>query len=632
VGLITFLFLMSCLDNQLTNWDDLGYVITNPLIKDTSADAVKNIFALDLGKLEALHPVMGNYHPLTIVLHFIEYSYVGLQPWLYHFDSLLMHVLATLAAYAFVKTLTRSTIAAAIASLLFGLHPMHMESVAWVAGRKDLIYSFFFLLGCVTHLYYLRNTNKKALWYTTTFLLFGVSLLAKSVGVVFPIVLLLLDLYEQRKFSVMMFVEKAPFFILSLLFGILSVHTQKGVGALGTLDVEFSWLETTALGSYALIAYLWKAIIPTGLSNFYPYPMKVNDTIPAIYFAFPAIVLGLSFVTWKFGRKNRIVVFGALFFLVNIALLLQIVHVGGAIMSDRYTYIPYLGLFIMAGWFVARQVEQKTAISKPLLASAVLLSLVFGAVSNARCKDWYDSVSLWRDNIEKHPESPIAYFYLGQEYYTRFELEPNPNEKKALGDSCYLYFMKSIERKPDYINPIVCVGEYQRATGQIDEAKKTYLKAREIDPKNESTYLGLGVVYAIKQQYDSAEQSFRKAVSLKAYFPEAHSNYANFFDIVGKVDSSLKEYAIAISQNPDAYIPYMNRGNIYVRLSKWDEAMNDFSKAIMLKPEQGEPYYQRAKCYAQKGNKQMALRDVEAAVKARYDKVDQAFYNSLKTP
>ena len=529
VGLVTFLFLLSCLDNQLTNWDDLGYVITNNLIKDNSAEGIKNIFSIH-------HPVMGNYHPLTILLHLIEYSYVGLAPWLYHFDSVLMHVLATMAAYAFVKVLTRNTIAAAIASLLFGLHPMHMESVAWVAGRKDLIYSFFFLLGCATHLYYIRNSDKKALWFTATIILYGVSLLAKSVGVTFPIVLLLLDLYEQRKLNFMLLVEKLPLFALSLLFGLLSIQAQKEVGALGTLDVHFSPFERIALGGYALVTYLWKMILPTGLSNFYPYPMKVNDALPAMYFVYPLIMLGLAFATWKFGRKNRIVVFGTLFFIVNIFLLLQFIPVGGAIMSDRYTYIPYLGLFIIAGWFVARSIEEKSAIGKPLLGGALLVCLIFGGLSNARCKDWYDSISLWRDNIEKHPESPIAYFYLGQEFYSRFELEPNPNEKKSLGDSAYLYFMKSIERKPDYINPIVCVGEYQRATGQIDEAKKTYLRALQIDKKCESAFLGLGVVYAIKQQYDSADQSFRKAISLKEIFPEAHSNYANYFDIIGKVD------------------------------------------------------------------------------------------------
>ena len=135
----------------------------------------------------------------------------------------------------------------------------------------------------------------------------------------------------------------------------------------------------------------------------------------------------------------------------------------------------------------------------------------------------------------------------------------------------------------------------------------------KIDPKNESIYLGLGVVYAIRQQYDSSEIAFRKAVSLKAYFPEGQSNFANFFTITGKTDSALAHYAIAISQNPDAYIPYMNRGKIYVSLKKWKEAIADYDKAILIRPENGEPYYQRGTCYAQLGNQTQANQDIARA-------------------
>jgi tetratricopeptide (TPR) repeat protein len=570
-----------------------------------------------------------------------------LEPWLYHLDSILAHLLCTLAVYGFVKVLTGRTVAAAVAGMLFGLHPMHIESIAWVAGRKDLLYGFFFVLACITHLYYRRTENKKVLWYAVTLILYFLSLLCKSVAVTLPVTLLLLDYFEERdewarllredrgalgKFLGIRIAEKIPHFVLSLLFGYISVYTQKDIGALGTLDVNFTPIERFAIGCYGLVQYLWKAVIPAGLSNFYPYPMKVDGALPAVYYVFPAIVLGLIAAIWFFGRKNRIVILGSLFFFVNIVLLLQFIPVGGAVMSDRYSYIPYLGLFLIAGWYVSKffVVPEKVQTGKMVLGAVIVYSLVLGYLSNQRCKDWYDSVSLWEDNIKKHPESPIAYFYLGQEYYTRFESATNQKDQKAFGDSAFYYFNQSIARKPDYINPIVCIGEYQRATGQIDAAKQTYLKGLQIEPKNESIQLGLGVVFAIKGQYDSADYAFRKAVTLKKYFPEAHANYANFLDIVGKTDSSLKEYAVAIGQNPDAYIPYMNRGRIYIRLGKWDEAIADYNKAIMLKPEMGEPYYQRGRCLAQKGNKAQALQDVQTAIAKGYTQVDQAFLQQLK--
>jgi Tfp pilus assembly protein PilF len=260
----------------------------------------------------------------------------------------------------------------------------------------------------------------------------------------------------------------------------------------------------------------------------------------------------------------------------------------------------------------------------------VAYSLVLGYFSYERCKDWYDSVSLWKDDIEKHPEAPVGYFYLGQEYFNRYEKTANPVEKKALADSALTNFNLSIQRKPDYVNPIICVAELQRSYGQVDAARDTYYKALKISPKNESAYLGLGVVYSIKQMYDSAGYCFRTALQLKPYSPEGHSNYANYFDITGRLDSSLAEYAIAIQQNPDAHIPYMNRARIFIRQNKVDDAMKDIATAMAISPETGDLYYLRAKCYALKGNKAQALKDVETAKAKGFTQIEQNFYNSLR--
>lgn len=626
VALVTFLFFKVCFENKFTNWDDLGYVITDRWIKDGSAEGFNNLF-------KTTTHVMGNYHPLTILTYWVEYAHYGLEPWIYHVDSVIAHVLCTLSVFLFVAVLTRRTVAAGVAALLFGLHPMHVESVAWVAGRKDLLYGMFYLLSCTTYLWYLRSEgSKKWLWYVLGIVFFAVSLMAKSVGVTLPVVLLLLDYFEKRKWNLMLLAEKLPHFALSITFGLLSIDAQKQIGALATLDVNFTFVERIALAGYAMCTYLWKALIPAGLSNFYPYPMKdEHEVLSMAYFIYPVIVLGIIFLVWRFARRNRVVVFGLLFMLVNLLLLLQLIPVGGAIISDRYTYIPYLGLFLIVGWLIAEYMETpgKEQTGKAMLGVVVAYSLVLGYYSSERCKVWYDAISLWNDDAAKHPESPIPYFYLGQEYYDRFEKAQDQNERKLNFDSCSFYFAKSIERKPDYLNPIVCLGELQRSTGQIDEAKKNYEKAIKINPKNESVYLGLAVIYSIKQQYDSADVCFKKAISLKEYFPEAHSNYANYYDILGKEDSALKEYAIAIGQNRDAYIPYMNRGLIYIKLGRWDDAIKDYNRALEIRPDYGEPYYQRARCYMAKGNKAQAKQDLQQAKTLKFDKMDAAVVQSI---
>ena len=626
IALVTFLFYITILDNKLTNWDDLGYIISDSLIRDISWKGIKAIFSIH-------NSVMGNYHPLTILLYAIEYHYKGVEPFIYHFDSLILHILTTIAVYFFVKNLTRRTTAAAIAALLFGLHPMHVESVAWAAGRKDVLYGLFFILSCNTYVNYIRaEGSKKMIWYISGLLLFAISLLAKSVAVTLPVTLFLIDYFEQRKLSWKLLPEKIPHFALALLFGLLSVEAQKKIGALGSLDVSFTLPEHIALGAYSLCTYLWKAVVPMGLCNFYPYPLKENGSLPGIYYVYPAILAVLLFVIWRYGRKNRVVLFGLGFFIINIFLLLQFIPVGGAVISDRYGYIPYLGLFIMAGWLVSSYFDgkEKTATGKLAIGISLCYCLALGFATNERNKDWRDSLSLWNDDREKHPDGPVAYYYLGMEYSNRYDTASDPKDKKRYLDSTLYNYVTAIQHKPDYLNAIIFLAELQRSIGHIDEAKYNYNVALKINDKNENVYLGLGILYSIKRQYDSAAWSFKTALKLKPFYPEAHSNYANFFDITGKIDSSLAEYAIAISQNPEAIIPYMNRAKIYIRLSKFDEAIADYSKVIQLDKNMGEVYYLRSRAYAFKGNKPQALQDVDKAKALGYAGIDPNYYQELK--
>jgi protein O-mannosyl-transferase len=627
IALVTFLFLKVCIDNQFTNWDDLGYIISDPLIKDSSAKGIANIFSIN-------NPVMGNYHPLTILLYAIEYSYVGLQPWLYHLDSLILHVLVTISVYFFVRVLTHRTVAAVIVALLFGLHPMHVESIAWAAGRKDVLYGLFFILSLTTYVHYIRTEgSKKTIWYISGILLFAISLLAKSVAVSLPVTMLLIDYFENRKWSFKLLVEKIPHFALALLFGILSVKAQDKIGALASLDAHFNPLERIALGAYALFTYLWKAIAPLELSNFYPYPLKENGALPGYYYVYPVIIAALLFVVWRFARKNKAVIFGLGFFIINIFLLLQFIPVGGAIISDRYGYIPYLGLFFILGWFVSGYFEPKAKIQtgKVLLAGSLLYCFVLGYMAYQRCNDWHDSISIWNDDIEKHPEAPVGYFYLGQEYDVRFGDAVNEKEKALDRDSAYYNFSLAILHKPDYTNALICMGELQRNMGQVNEAEKTFFTAMNKDSTNANIFNSLGIIYGMKGNYDSSAYYLKKALHLLPNFADAHSNYANLLDILGKPDSSLQEYAASISFDPTAHIAYLNRARIYYAEKKdYDAAIADYNKVIQLKPELGEPYYLRSKCYFQKGNKAQALQDVEKAKSLGFAKIDPNYYQQLK--
>lgn len=649
IGVITFLFLMVCIDNQFTNWDDPGYIKDNQVIKSLSGEGLSAIFSTS---------IMGNYHPLTILTYAIEYSCVNLEPWLYHLDSLLFHVIVTLLVYWFVQALTKRPVAAAVAAILFGLHPMHVESVAWVAGRKDVVYGTFYIAACIAYLYYVRalEKTKPIGLYLFVFILFVCSLLAKPVAVVLPVTLLLIDIFEGRlfkspelegnneplsvrklDFNFNALLDKIPFFAASVAFGIKSVKDQQAFGSLDTMNVDFNHIERIGLGGYALVTYLWKAVAPVGLSNFYPYPEKTVLGIHWHYYLYPLVFVGLLFAIWRFGRKNKVVLFGSLFFLVNIVLLLQFIPVGGAIVADRYSYIPYLGLFIMAGWGIATVLEDAAyhKYKTVALAGIVVYSLALGVLSNQRAKVWYDAMSLWRDEIEKEPvRAPNAYNNLGFNYFNKFNESVNPAEKRLYYDSAFYLLNRAIDLQPTFVNPHISLGELERSAGKFGEAKRHYYRALQLKGFDESAnaYLGLAIIYAITRNGDSAAFCFKNALELKPYFPEAHSNYGNFLDMTRQPDAALQQYGIAIGQNPDMYAPYLNRGRLYQRLHKCDEAMKDFEKAISLNPNNGEAFFARAFCHAQRGNKQLAVADIEKAMSLGFtlSADGQKFYAAMK--
>ena len=337
--------------------------------------------------------------------------------------------------------------------------------------------------------------------------------------------------------------------------------------------------------------------------------------MPFSYYLYPLAVVVITLLAWLFARRNKVAVFGLMFFMVNIVLLLQFIPVGGAILADRYTYIPYLGLFFMLGWLVSNYFEPgaNRQIGYAALSLVVIYTICLGYLSNERCKVWYDTSSLWRDEIEQQPTAPNAFNNLGFEYFNKFNETVDPKERKLYYDSSFLLLNEAIRLQKDFANPYISLGELERTTAQYDEARKNYYKAISLNDKNETpnAYLGLAIIYAINNVYDSSDIYFRLALRDKPYFPEAVGNYGNFLDMTGKTDSAIKEYGVAIAQNPDAYAPYLNRARALMRHNRPDEALKDFNKAIDLSPQMGEIYYFRSLCYSAKGNATQAQQDMQ---------------------
>lgn len=619
-----YLFLDVCLGNQFTNWDDNDYVTGNNLIKDTSPEGIKRLFALNT-------IVQGNYHPLTMLSLALDYRIGQMDPMVYHLSSLLFHILASVLVYVFVNKLTGMRPAALIAGLLFGLHPMHMESVAWVSGRKDVVYGTFYVASLIAYLYYLSGQGyRKALWFSVVLITYFLSLLSKPSAVVLPLSLLVIDLFQKRKLSIWPFIEKIPFFALSLLFGLKSVMEQDAYGAVNTDEFNYTFFERLAMGGHALFTYLYKALFPTNLRAFYQYPAEVE------WYSLWMVLL-LAALVLVYGRKNRWLLFGLLFFLVNIGLLLQFIPVGAAIVAERYTYIPYIGLFTLAGMYVQKLVSgsKSTLLVYTVSLLCVLYIGILGQQAANRCRVWRDNISLWNDEIEKEPRFYGAYNNLGYYYYQLFDTCTNAAVKQVYFDSSLQITSKAVELNPDLPVPYTTLGELERYRGNFTLAKSHYLKGMLTGKENKEYALvkaniGLGILYGMSNVLDSTYHYLAAAYKLAPNNVDVHNNLGNYYALKGQSDSAIRHYGTAMKLDPKAYSPYLNRGRVYQQQKRHPEAIRDFDRAAALRPDLGEILYTRSSAHYAVGNTQAALNDADNAIRLGYRQIDTAYYNALK--
>lgn len=427
ICVLTFICFHYTLQNQFTNWDDDYYVTNDPYIKAFTPHNLKVIFTEDITK--------NNYHPLCMLSLAVNYHFAELNPWSYYFTNILIHIAnIILVFFLFIELCRRLKLSegaglfiASFGALWFGIHPMHVESVAWIAERKDVLYAFFYVAGLMAYLPYTDDGDKK--WYWITFLLFVASCLSKPMAVVFPLSLLCVDVLLQRQLSKKLVTEKIVFFLASLFFGGMAFYTQSRTGAVASFGV-LTLAERIMYASYGFVMYLSKVFNPTYLSTFYPYPYRyISGYLPAIYYAAPFLSLAvLTLPVWYLHKKKsayfKIYVFGMGFFLANVVFVLQFISVGAAIMSDRYSYVAYIGLFFLLPFTFQKISAFFPAFRTALVVALLLFSAWLSVLCHERTKVWHDSESLLSDAIEKYPyRALLSYKWRGNHYFSIGELD-----------------------------------------------------------------------------------------------------------------------------------------------------------------------------------------------------------------
>ncbi len=534
--IITFLIYSKSLNNQFTNWDDEQYITKNIAITSLHGDSVGYTFKKAFSSF-----VVGNYHPLTMLSYCIEYNKYKLNPKPYHLTNLILHILNTLLVFAFIWLLTKQKWVSFITALLFTIHPMHVESVSWVSERKDVLYAFFYLTSLCTYILYVKQENQKSLFYVLTFILFLFAIFSKAIAVTIPIVFIVIDYYLNRDISLKSLKEKIPFFVCSVIIGIVAIKAQAAYDAIGS-STQYNYLDHILFSCYGILNYLVKLLIPINLSCFYAYPAKENGMYPLFFYMAPLLLLAIVFVLYKLQLlKKKEVLFGLLFFVITILLVIQLLPVGDALVADRYTYLPYIGLFFIITQqanYLIEKFQEKLKSLKPLLIGLFLvIAILFSYMSHQRSLVWKDSFTLWNNALENSPPAYISYYCRGNAYSQ--------------------------------------MNEYNKAIADFNAAN-------QYDSTNCNLYYSRGHAYYFTGQYEKSIEDLSKTIHMNNNYFDAYLTRGGAYLNLKNYTKAIEDFSAALSLNPTNAATFCNRAITYLYMQQYQLALNDAVKAREL--------------------------------------------------
>ena len=579
IAVLIFAFYFQTIKFDFVNWDDQVNVYENESVMNFD---VKGIFS---------EHVIGNYNPLSNLSLAIEYQIVGDKPGVYHLNNVLLHIICSLLVFLLVKRLGMSFFVSLLTALLFGIHPMRVESVAWITERKDVLFGTFYLMSLLLYISY--HKTKKIGFYVISLFIFTLSLLSKIQAVTLPFSLLLIDYWFQRKLTFKSVFEKMPFFILSLVTGVVGIYFLRKQGSLD-LGITMPVFQRLFIGSYSFVVYVVKSVFPYQLSAVYTFPAELSilyyiSMLPAI-----AIVL-VSIFTFN---TKKFFTFGILFFTLNIVFMLQVVGAGQGFLADRFTYIPYIGLFLIFAVLVENLLErinnQKVFIYSILGIYMVLISIQ----TNNQIKIWKNNETLWTDVIKKQPTNDLAYNNLAHFYVE------NDQAEKAL-----LNYNTAIELQPQKAQPYNNRGKIYFDRGEFDIALQDYDKSLSIDPGFADALANRGAVYGAKKQYENAIIDLSKVMEIDPKNTDVISNRGFIYYQLKEFEKAIADCQLYLQYKPDDAEVVNITGLSYAGINDFDAAIHEYDRAIQIAPTNALFYLNRSFAFNSKGDKTKALRE-----------------------
>jgi tetratricopeptide (TPR) repeat protein len=582
---IVFVVFRSSLGNGFVEWDDDDYIIGNHFIHSFSLDNIKEMFT---------NTHTGNWHPVTWFSHAIDYQLFGLKPVGHHFMGMVIHGFNAVWVYFIFLRLAVITqpgwakctplyFGGLVAALLYSCHPLRVESVVWASERKDLLSVFFILPAFFT---YLKSTDQqetrhKIRWYFLTIFLFILSLMSKPMVVTFPILLLIFDAFILNRIGslkniILVVIEKIPFFIISLAFGVIAIFAQSGSGAM--VSVETLTLYERLLNSVrAIIFYIHKTIIPQSLVPLYPFPKNLSLSDYEILFAI-AIFSGITLLCLKLWKhKNPFWLAVWLYYLVAVLPVIGLIQVGRQGAADRYTYLPTLSFYLLAGgcitWFLIKYssvLKKKLYVIFGLISGGIILAGL-AAITDKQIRVWKNTETFSASVIKVFPDQvPLAHFKLARVY-----------KNKGLREKANEEYLIALKINPNYRSPLNDLGLMAMEDGRLDDAESYFLSGIKIQA-DAIFYTNLGTLNLRQKKYQVAEEYLLKALSLKPEYSDAHNNLGMIDLHFGKIVQAENHFRAAIKFNPDSMQAFANLGVLYKNTGDLPKAEIAFARALNL--------------------------------------------------
>lgn len=572
--IIVFLIVISCVAfgriafNDFINFDDDYYITENIQIKSgINTGSIKWAFT---------SLAVSNWHPLTWISHMMDWSLFGPNTSGHHLVSLLLHIGAVIFLFLFLNKTTNNIWPAAFAAAFFALHPLRVESVAWVSERKDVLSMFFGMVSLYSYAFYTESPKPSK--YLFCLILFALALMSKPMLASLPFFLMLLDYWPlgrwQKVYSAppairnqlagKLFLEKGPFIVLTIVSSMITFWAQhKGNSIIPIERLNFSERLGNAIVSY--VNYLGKIFWPADLAIFYPYAISLTTWE---IFISAIILIVITIVSLYHIKKLPFLFVGWFWYLGTLVPVIGLVQVGKQAMADRYTYLPSIGIAMILAWLIPF-LFQRTGLRKKLLfsiAMAILCMLSF--LTWMQCGYWKDSVTLFNHALRVTRNNYLAYNNLG------VALSEEGIIKEAID-----YYNEAIRIKPDYVEAY-----YNRGT----------------------SYNKLG-------EYQRSIEDFNISIHIKPDYTEAYYNRGIAYASLGNSQRAIQDYDKAIRIKPDYAEPYNNRGNVYANLGHYQKAIEDYNKAIRIKPDYALAYNNLGAVYLLKGNNDLGCRYAQKA-------------------